>query len=86
MMTLEWEINVMLLNGEESVCYLSFFCIHELQLSIHEANMVIWASVNLTFQISAYELVCICMTLREKEISFDGLNTISFSYHVAPFS
>ena len=34
------------------VCHLRLFCINELQVSIHEAEMVLLASVNLTLQMS----------------------------------
>ena len=34
------------------VCHLCLFCINELQVSIHEAEMVLLASVNLTLQMS----------------------------------
>lgn len=73
-MILEWEIGWMLLSGEESVCYGGLFWINELQFSIHEANMVTWASGNLTFLMSAYGLIYICLTLRERGIPFDGVS------------
>lgn len=50
------EVLADLLSQSLIVCHLGLFCINELQLSIHEADVVLLASVNLTLQMSGYGL------------------------------
>lgn len=50
------EVLADLLSQSLIVCHLGLFCINELQLSSHEADVVLLASVNLTLQMSGYGL------------------------------